>query len=269
MKTTTIFTRAHAMTRAICAEFADADYRATFAAALRIAWADAQNDPRAAWEAMTGEAQNTALDRMVKWCMNRDSAETDASGNFRPNYFNWIACADDITATAHEAWLRMPDAFTNAERAVSMGKRDSMPSIRAIMANACRTAARYIARQEYRNARAIRIESKTDEDGNTYLREYIKDAQSIAEPIAPNPETAMLIRDSIERACKDDIDRAIIDALADGMTQTEIGARVGMTQKSISIRIKEIRARYAAENAPDEYAPDVIAYRIRKRIANA
>lgn len=255
MKTAIIMTRAHELTRATRAIFADADYRATFRAALAIAWSESRanaapvNDPRAEWDAMSGNAQADALTRMVKWCMNRDKAETDRNGNFRPNYFNWISCADDITATAHEAYTRIDAAFANAEKAIADGKRDSMPSIRAIMANAARSAARYIARQEYKHASALRIESKTDEDGNIYMREYIKtDDAATAEPIAPNPETATLIADAVSRACKDDTDRAIVSALARGYSMREIAPRLGMSQPAISKRVKAIRERYSADN---------------------
>lgn len=250
MKTAIIMTRAHAMTRAIRAEYPAADYRATFRAALRIAWEEARAvNPRAEWEAMTGEEKHDALRATVCFAMNRDRAETDKRGNFRPNYFRWISCDDDIEATVNEAYCRMPRAFENAEKATADGKRDSMPSIRAIMANAARSAARFIAQQEMRHASALRIEAHTGADGKEYLREYIKtDDDATGEPIAPNPETAAIIRDSIERAAKDDTDRDIIAGLAIGMTQTEIAERIGMRQQNVSKRIKGIRERYRAED---------------------
>ena len=251
-----IMNRAHALTRAIRAEFPRADYRATFRAALAIAWSESREnaptttatpapiDPRAEWASMDGETQHNALRGMVCYCMNRDRAETDRNGNFRPNYFNWIACADDITATADEAWARMGTAFANAEKAIADGKRDTMPTLRAIMANAARSAARYTARQEYRHANAIRYESIANEDGESTMREYIKDSDSTAEPIAPNPEYAAIIRDSIERAAKDETDTTIVRALACGYSMREIAARIGMSHPAISKRVKAIRDRY-------------------------
>lgn len=243
-----IFSRAHAMTRAIRAEFADADYRATFRAALRIAYAEISENPRAQWETMTGEEKQDALRATVCFCMNRDRAETDKRGNFRPNYFKWISCEDDITATVNEAFIRMGKAFANAEKAVEDGRRDSLPTLRAIMANAARSAARFIAQAEMRHASALRIESMTDEDGNTIMREYIKDSDSTAEPIAPNPEIALIIRDSIERAAKDETDRRIIDLLMMQYTRREIAERVGMTHTAVNKRVNAIRDRYAADD---------------------
>jgi hypothetical protein len=215
--------------------------------------------------------------------MREDHAETDKQGNPRPNYFNWISCEDDILATISEAYVRMEKAFFNAESAILTGKRDTMPTLRALVANAARSAARYIGKNEYKHTRADRRVSahdyndthntnymEIDEYGrNRKLTIVDESAGASAEHIAPNPEDALIIRDSIDRACADDIDRAIVDMLTDGETQTTIGERVGMTQKSVSVRIKRIRERYALEDAPDEYAPDVIAYRIRKRIKNA
>lgn len=241
---TVIFSRAHAMTRAIRAEYPAADYRATFAAALRIAYAEISENPRAQWETMTGEEKQDALRATVCFCMNRDRAETDKRGNFRPNYFKWIACDDDICATVNEAYTRMNKAFENAEKALADGRRDSLPTLRAIMANAARSAARFIAQAEMRHASALRIESMTDESGNAVMREYIKDSDSTAEPIAPNPETALIIRDSIERACKDDTDRDIIAGLAAQYSAREIAERIGMTHTAVNKRIKRIRERY-------------------------
>lgn len=277
---TAIFAAAHAVTRATRAAFADADYRATFAAALRecyraaaedmsadaIAAAVMENDPRAEWDAMTGEAQAVALRRIVVWCMNRDRAECDRMGNYRPNVFAWIQHDDDIDMTANEAYIRMERAFENAENAVADGKRDSMPTLRAVMANAARSAARFIGMNEYKHVRSDRrvmARDYNDAHSTNYLEidEYgrnrrltvIDDNDSATgERIAPNPESAAIIRDMIERAAKDDTDRAIIAALAIGMTQAEIAERVGIRQQNVSKRIKGIRERYRADDAAAE-----------------
>ena len=241
---TVIFTRAHAMTRAIRAEYPTADYRATFRAALRIAYAEISENPRTQWEAMTGDEKQDALRATVCFCMNRDRAETDRQGNFRPDYFKWISCDDDITATVNESFTRMGKAFENAEKAVTDGRRDSLPTLRAIMANAARSAARFIAQAEMRHASALRIESMTGDDGKEYMREYIKDSNSTAEPIAPNPEIALIIRDSIDRACKDETDRRIVDLLMMQYTRREIAERVGMSHTAVNKRVNALRDRY-------------------------
>ena len=248
MKTRVIFTRAHALTRAALAEYPAADYRATFAAALRIAWEESRAvNPRAEWESMSGEEQYSALIRSVWYGVNRDRAECDRQGNPRPNYFEWIASEDDARACAHAAWLNMPAALDRAEDAVTTGKRDTVAPLRAVMMAACRNAARKTWRNEIKHNNALRIESIRDNDGNEIKREYIKDAPT-TEHIAPNPEIAACIRDSIDRACSDDTDKIIIDALADGYSMREIAPRIGMSQAAISKRVKRIRERYATDD---------------------
>jgi DNA-directed RNA polymerase specialized sigma24 family protein len=123
-----------------------------------------------------------------------------------------------------------------------------MPSLRAIMTAACRNAARATWRNEIKHNSALRIEAIRDNDGNEIKREYIKDAPT-TERIAPNPEDALVMRDSIERACSDETDALIINALADGYSMREIAERVGMSHVAISKRVKRIRERYTEERA--------------------
>lgn len=286
MKTTTttraaIFAAAHIATRAVRAEYPAADYRATFAAAMRecyAAAADAETvsaesiaaavmtapSPRETFAALTDSERVDMVSRMVWHCARTDIAETDKQGNYRPNYFYWIHSADDVAQCVNEAFAWTLDrAFETAE------KRDTMPTLKSIIANACRNAARRIARNEIKHANAIRIESKTDEDGKEYLREYVKDAAT-CERIAPNPEDAMLIADSIDRACRDDIDRTIVKYLAMRYSMRWISALVGISQPAISKRVKAIRERYRAIDAETaEMDNAVTAYRIAKRIKNA
>ena len=247
MENRVIMSRAHALTRAALAEFADADYRATFRAALRIAWEESRAvNPRAEWERMSGEEQYSALIRSVWYGVNRDRAECDRMGNPRPNYFEWIASDDDARACAHGAYIRMEDALSRAEQSVIDGKRDTLPALRAVMMSACRNSARQTWRNEIKHNNALRIEAIRDNDGNEIRREYIKDAPT-TEHIAPNPENAIIMRDSIERACADDIDALIVHALSDGYSMREIGERIGMTHPAISKRIKRIRERYTTD----------------------
>ena len=247
MKNRVIMSRAHALTRAALAEYPAADYRATFRAALRIAWEESRAvNPRAEWESMSGEEQYNALIRSVWYGVNRDRAECDRMGNYRPNYFEWIASEDDARACAHGAYIRMEDALSRAEQSVIDGKRDTLPALRAVMVSACRNSARQTWRNEIKHNNALRIEAIRDNDGNEIKREYIKDAPT-TEHIAPNPEIAACMRDSIDRACKDDIDALIVHALADGYSMREIAERIGMSHVAISKRVKRIRERYTTD----------------------
>jgi hypothetical protein len=256
MKRNVIFAAAHAVTRAVRAEFADADYRATFAAALRECYAAAAlaesisadaiaaavMSARAAWESMSGEAQYNALVAMVWHMKKRDNAACDKRGNERAPRMTWIESADDARACAHEAYCRMDALLTrNAER------EDGEKPLALVMAKAVMRAAQYIDRAEKRHASALRIESITDEDGNTTTREYIKDSESIAERIAPSPFEYAALADTINAVCADDIDRQIMRARIYGLTQTEIAELVGMSQRGVSKRIERMTARYIAD----------------------
>ena len=262
MENRVIMSRAHALTRAALAEFADADYRATFRAALRIAWEESRAvNPRAEWERMSGEEQYSALIRAVWYGVNRDRAECDRMGNYRPNYFEWIASEDDARACAHGAYIRMEDALTRAEQSVIDGKRDTLPALRAVMVSACRNSARATWRNEIKHNNATkRVNAKdyNDTNGTNYMEidEFGRNRRltiidesrgATAEHIAPNPENAIIMRDSIERACADDIDALIVHALADGYSMRAIGERIGMTHPAISKRIKRIRERYTTD----------------------
>ena len=328
MKTTTttparvIFAAAHATTRAICAQFADADYRATFAAALRECYAAARaaadaetvsaesiaaavmagETPRAQYERMPAAEQIAAIRRAVCYALNRDRAETDRRGNFRPNYFNWVSCDDDIDNIAYDAWTDyMPAAIARAEQRAADDIAYRMPRLSALMVNAARNAARRIARAEIKHASALRYESMTDEDGNAYMREYIKDATT-TERIAPAPYENAAIMESIAAAAEsenaaralramlgaldedaradvalssalsaagDDINAVILAMLSYGMKQREIAEYIGIRQPNVCKRVKAIRARYEENKRADTFDADILAHNIRKRINGA
>lgn len=254
-----IFAAAHRVTRAIRAEFADADYRATFAAALRECYraaADAERisaesiaaavmsapDARADWERMTGEEQYTALTAMVWHMRDRDRAECDKRGNPRAPQMQWIVTRDDALTVANEAYTRMPAALDKND------VRDDPRPLSLVMANAVYQAAKRINRAEMKHANAIRRESVTDKDGNETEREYIDEKRVTGERIAPSPYEYAALSDAINAACLDSIDRAIMRGMIYGLNQTEIAALVDMSQRGVSKRIERIRARYYADN---------------------
>lgn len=237
MKTTTttraaVMNRAHALTRATLAEYPTADYRATFRAALSLAWKDCT--ARAQWETMSGDEQYNALLRMVWYAKRRDSAACDRLGNERAPHMAWIESTDDARAVAHDAFCRMPRL---------LDRFDGEKPLPLILYKAVAAAAQYIDRAEKRHANAIRT---TETDGGETVEYIIDNAAPTAEHIAPNPEQGAIIADSIDRACADDIDREIVRALAYGLKQREIAAAVGISQQAIAKRIARIRDRYAA-----------------------
>ena len=234
-----IFTRAHALTRAALQP--GDDYRVTFAAALRIAYEEARNSARAQRDAKTPEEQYSALLAMAWYEYGQRDARIDRrTGEALPNVFTWVnqaAPADDIRAVAHEAYIRLIGYLDDPRRA-------ELPLSR-LMSRAVIISAQKISRAERRNPTGLKQrQNPNDPDGEPL--EYI-DAQSPTAERAPNPEAGAIIADSIERAAKDDIDRAIIAALAAGYSAREIGQRLGMSHTAINKRVRAIRERYAAE----------------------
>ena len=224
-----IMSRAHAMTRTTLEQFPDDDYRAVFAAALRIAWQSVT--AAAQWDAMSGDAQYDALIRMTYTRKRHAEAETTKSGNYRENEYAWISCADDALNIAAEAWALMPHYLAkNAER-------DIPEDLRIVMCRACDRAARSIKRNEYRTPTALRMTA----DG-----EYIDTARTLRDN-AENPENAALLRAALDASCADDIDREIMKCRECGYTQTEISERVTMSQRAVSKRIQRMYDRFSAE----------------------
>ena len=229
----TIMRNAHDMTRETVKQHPGTDYRATFRAALAIAWSDAKRTSAAwEWAEMDGENQYNALVAMTWAAKKRDD------GSEVREYLDWITTPDDARTCAAEAWLEMGKEAT---KATEQGQPLAIALYRAVM-----TAGRRIDRQERRNARALHIEDLTTEDGTTYRREYVElNAAPVAELSWSNPESATLTRDEITSAAKDQTDRAIIKLLAIGYTQKEIAQRVGISQPAIAKRLQRMNERRA------------------------
>ena len=253
-----IFTRAHAMTRAAIQP--GDDYRVTFAAALRIAYAEAAASAAAEWAAKTPEEQYNALLAMAWHEYGQRDARIDRrTGEALPNVFTWVDPrnpGDDIRAVAHEAYIRLLGYLDDPRRADQ--------SLSRMMSRAVIISAQKISRAERRNPSGLRERANPDNPEAEPLQ-YI-DAQSPTAEHAPNPEAAAIIRDAISRAARDDTDRAIMDALARGYSAREIAPRVGMSHTAVNKRIAGMRDRYAAGD-PDNCAADIVAYRMRRRLA--
>ena len=229
-----IMRTAHAITRAALRSAYPFryDYRATFGAALRLAWA---GDASELWASMDGEAQLDALTAMTWAAKRRDDAEEPQKQKMR-----WIVTRDDAQTNAAEAWIEMIPAV---ERASENGDPLALALFRAVM-----TAAQRIDRAEKRNARALRVtEDFDDATGATVRREYIEtQAQPMAERSFTDPESATIFFDELDACAHDDTDRAIIEALACGYTQTEIAAFLAISQPAVAKRIRAMKERRAA-----------------------
>lgn len=245
-------TRAHEMTRETLAKYPAADYRATFAAALRIAWkeipAPAAVTPRAAWDALTDAEKVERLERMVWHELRAHAGGTNARGETRPSPFDFIAYR------ANGAHLSDEETRDNAAAVVSesfimlesymLDQADPAEQLPRTIHRAAHHAAVKLSR---RAARALKTRTTTTEDGEKTREDYfVLNAAPTAEPIAPNPETAAILADTLAAVCADDIDRAIVSGRAYGYAQKEIAARAGVDPATISRRLRAIRDRYEA-----------------------
>lgn len=234
-----IMTSAHEIARKITAQHPGDCYAVNLAAALRLCWQEAGKSAAEIWSTYTAEDQYDALLQMARYEFNHDDARhIIRDGQIIPSapLFAWVSkdhTADDLRAVAHEAFIRLYDVFD---------RRPEWPLSRALSRAIC-AAAQAINRQERRNARAIR--NTTTDDGET-LDAVDLAAGPRAERIAPGPEEAAIIRDSIRRAARDDKDRAIMGYLATGHSAREIADRLEMSHTAINKRIAAIRDRYAA-----------------------
>lgn len=266
-----VLVRAHAMTRAAVAG-TSYDYRATLAAALRIAWADA-TAPSAleAWAAMPDEEKVEALKAATLKAAARDIARTDAAGNYRPDRFAWARTPDGIIPAAvvaeivNEACSRLIPYLTDPKHA---GK-----PLAALMYQAVVIGAQKIDRAERRNARAIKYEDmpRNDadkRDGAERLAKIIDGAdRAFNAERGIDPEAAAILKDTIEGLAADDVDRAILAGMINQYSAREIAEHVGMSHTAVNKRVAKIRTRYAEQNAEtaEAYARAAAAYKLARK----
>ena len=253
-----LFTAAHTLTRETLTRYGKADYRATFSISLKIIYMEditmtnTIKTARETWDAMNGTEQYNALIAMVWHEVRRHKAESNARGEYVYNCFAWIQNEDNAMEVVSEAYTRMNDKMEKAERKAAESGEAAELSL--VLHEAVHAAAHWIERAEKRNASALktrRIKAESEAEA-ARVEEYIIDhAAPIAEPIAPNPEAAAIIAETIAEAAHDTTDAKLIKLLAYGYTQTEAAAALGLQKAAISKRVAKMRAAY---NAPRKAA---------------
>jgi len=202
------------------------------------------------WYSMDGEGQLLFLERMT-WYEYSMRYDVMPSGEPKPNFFCWVdeknpaQNLEDVRQAAYIKVVELLEKNTYGENA----------DIRKYVSRAVLLAAQDTQREQRRNGSALKTRRASwDATGNgdmeTYEEAYIvMHAAPIAEPIAPDPFTALLVSDAIERACKDDIDRAIVDMLTPPgkPTYRQIGAALHISHVAVAKRVKAIRERYNAD----------------------
>lgn len=238
MSKSQIMRQAWSLYRATVAEFPETRSRAQFAICLKEAHraAQAATAARREWEAMDGESQFTALIRMAWTVKHR------AEANGRAADTEWIKHPDDAQTVAAEAWPRVAPALTRNEQS------DEPRPLTHILFAACTQAAHVISRAEYRHAaNCCQITNTADADGDDYTQTPLDILPSITAAPISSPEDIATTRAAIEAAAADNIDRAIIRALANGHTVRAIAAAIGTSKSAVQRRIDKIRARYLAQ----------------------
>ena len=238
MNKSTIMRQAWSLYRATVAEFPEARSRAQFSVCLKAAHeaARAAAAARREWEGMDGEAQYTALIRMA-WTVKHRSEATGRAADTE-----WIRSADDAQTVAADAWTRVDPALERNEQ-----REDPRP-LAYILFAVCAQAAHTIAQREYRHANACCQIVAIDADGDAYAQTIADTLDSVTAAPAPvsGPEDIALLRAAIESAAKDDTDRSIIRALANGYTFRAIASALGLSKAAVQRRIEGFRARYHA-----------------------
>ena len=233
-----IMRQAWSLYRATVAEFPETRSRAQFAICLKEAHraAHAATAARREWENMSGEEQYTALQKMA-WTVKH---RAEATG--RGIDTEWIRTPDDAQTVAADAWPRVAPALTRNEQ-----NAEPRPLAHILFA-ACTQAAHVISRAEYRHAaNCCQITNTADADGDECTQTPLDYLPSVTAAPISSPEDIATTRAAIEAAAADNIDRAIIRALADGHTVRAIAAAIGTSKSAIQRRIDRIRARYLAQ----------------------
>lgn len=238
MSKSQIMRQAWSLYRATVAEFPETRSRAQFAICLKEAHraAHAATAARREWENMSGEEQYTALIRMA-WTVKHRAEATGRAADTE-----WIRTPDDAQTVAAEAWPRVAPALTRNEQA------DEPHTLAHILFAACTQAAHVISRAEYRHAaNCCQITNTADADGDECTQTPLDYLPSVTAAPISSPEDIATTRAAIEAAAADNIDRAIIRALAAGHTVRTIAAAIGTSKSAIQRRIDKIRARYLAQ----------------------
>ena len=238
MSKSQIMRQAWSLYRATVAEYPETRSRAQFAVCLKAAHeaARAAQSARREWQGISGEAQYTALIRMA-WTVKHRAEATGRAADTA-----WIKSQDDAQTVAAEAWPRVAPALDRNDQS------DEPRPLAHILFAACTQAAHTIARAEYRHAsNCCQLITTNDKDGDAYAQTVADTTPGVNTQPVSSPEDAAITRAAIEAAAVDDIDRAIIRALAAGITVRAIAATIGTSKSTIQRRIESIRARYLAQ----------------------
>ena len=178
---------------------------------------------RTEWQSMSPEAQLEALRRMAATTPRR-------AAHKGWNITGWMGTAetwqDSIDLIAGEAWADMGNALEKVE----VDKPLAVVLSFAAMSAVAKLDAFY---RPHSHSHAGTPENVTEEEldrlpcGNT-----------------ERPETLTILRDAVERMCRDDLDRRIAALAYSGDGQDVIAQKTGVNQSTVSRRLRGMRSRY-------------------------
>lgn len=212
----------------------------TPAAAIRAQYEDMSDDQRERWIAAT--CRKFVAHEVGTSMSDNDGTTTveNLSKTVERYFLNLVRDGwQDLTQSAHMgalAYIRTPGRL----EAINVGRNESgyAPiTLGAIIWRAAHTAVQSIKRDAIKQARMGFVSTVNGETGEII---------NVADKASGNDYLRVEVLDMLKRACKDNADHLIVDALMDGMNQTEIAEKLGISQQAIAKRIKGIRARCAA-----------------------
>lgn len=251
-----LFTAAHALTRETLSKYGKADYHATFSLALKAIYntikteeKTMENKTMTATEefiSMTETEQVNALTAMVWHEVKVHKAESDKSGNEKPNYFDWIKTEEHAQQMVNEMYCLIFDILE-----VNDSENGEHLPLALVMHKAAHKATAAIKKAERRHINGFKSRSKRIKAENgesvTLLEEYIQNAPK-TDKIAENPEKAAIFSEMIEAAAHDSTDKRILEMLQLEISTTAIAAALNVTKSAISQRVTAMAKRILAYN---------------------
>lgn len=275
-----IFRAAWTMTRAALEKWPEADRRATFAAALRLAWEDARSSAaQEAQQAPREEAQQEPAqpETLQEFYALPGEAQLDLLRKFASRCPSYAARAVKITedpetgekikTPAPAAWadwmiprsaggmeLEPWEAALDTIAAEAWTRLDRQPEdlpLGILLARAARAACQRLSNQYRDKPSRSAADAASLDDPDFSLAAHL-----------PSPEPAAVLRESVRTAARSEQDLAILDLAAQGYNRIEIGCALGITRQAVEKHLKKMKTRLddaKTEQAANELDSAVMA----------
>ncbi len=212
---------------------------------LRRAWTEAK-DPA---DAVVKEWKRLSAEKQVEWlkkCIVRAAKDVIGySTECHYHQFNeraaWGLHGHDFDEFVSQAWIALQDAFNRLPAVNERRAAKGLPprSLVSLVYNAAKAAIMKIWESDKKHGQAIQDPEIVNDNGN--IESWTETRVAAA---GYNTEASAIIRADLQRftASRDETDRKIIYALAEGYTERQIGKSVGISGVAVHKRIVKIRA---------------------------